>query len=199
MYDNRGRVRYVHKPSCRRDQVDVWRTWRLLPSMSDCSPETCRTPHLKHFLQTGAVLYGWYGHLMALYKTKFNWVTWSPPKYILPIIFSWYPALRIFWNTKWQIKFLNRFFNLTGSLGYHKNLTRCWHHGTRHTCKVSKSAIHHAPSNMATCLRTHRLTNSHTIKPPTAGVRQVGHTSKGKGMFYLYCTVSSPLDGLKAL
>ena len=33
---------------------------------------------------------GWYGHLMVhvLYKTKFNWVTWSPPKYVLPIIFS---------------------------------------------------------------------------------------------------------------
>ena len=30
---------------------------------------------------------------------------------------------------------------------------------------------------MATCLRTHRLTHSHTIQPPTAGVRQVGHTS----------------------
>ena len=26
-------------------------------------------------------------------------------------------------------------------------------------------------------LRTHRLTHSHTIKPPTVGVRQVGHTS----------------------
>ena len=31
---------------------------------------------------------GWYGHLMALYKAKSNWVTWSPPKYVLPIIFS---------------------------------------------------------------------------------------------------------------
>ena len=52
---------------------------------------------------------GWYGHLMALYKTKLNWVTWSPPKYVLPIVFSWYPALRIFWNTKWQIKLFKRF------------------------------------------------------------------------------------------
>ena len=33
---------------------------------------------------------GWYGHLMVLYKTQFNWVTWSPPKYVLPIIFSSY-------------------------------------------------------------------------------------------------------------
>ena len=24
----------------------------------------------------------------GLYKTKFNWITWSPPKYFLPIIFS---------------------------------------------------------------------------------------------------------------
>ena len=30
---------------------------------------------------------GWYGHLMIWYKTKFNWVTWSPPKDVLPIIF----------------------------------------------------------------------------------------------------------------
>ena len=29
---------------------------------------------------------GWYDHLMVLYKTKFNWVTWSPSKYVLPII-----------------------------------------------------------------------------------------------------------------
>ena len=31
---------------------------------------------------------GWYGHLMVLYKIKLNWVTWSPPKYVLPIILS---------------------------------------------------------------------------------------------------------------
>ena len=55
---------------------------------------------------------GWYGHLMVLYKTKLNWVTWSPPKYVLTIIFSWYPTLRIFWNTKLQITFLKRFLNL---------------------------------------------------------------------------------------
>ena len=37
--------------------------------------------------------------------------------------------------------------------------------------------MHNAPSNMATCLRTHRLTHSYTIKPPMAGVWQVSHTS----------------------
>ena len=26
---------------------------------------------------------------------------------------------------------------VTGSLGHHKNLTHCWHHGTRHTWKIS--------------------------------------------------------------
>ena len=35
---------------------------------------------------------------------------------------------------------------------------------------------------MATCLWAHRLTHAHTIIPPTAGVRQVGHTSK-KAMY----------------
>ena len=32
---------------------------------------------------------------------------------------------------------INRFLNLFVSLGHHKKLTRCWHHGTRHTCTVS--------------------------------------------------------------
>ena len=66
---------------------------------------------------------GWYGHLIVLYKTKFNWITWSPPKYVLPIIFSWYLALRIFWSTKWQIKFLKRFKIELG----HWVTTKIWH------------------------------------------------------------------------
>ena len=110
---------------------------------------------------------------MILYKTKLNC----------------YPALRIFWNTNDKFNFFKRFFKfkwVTGSLlqfdtllaswyptyvqsfiishssSYDEQyLTHCWHHGTRHTCKVSLSAIHHhATSNMATCLRTHILTHT---------------------------------------
>ena len=44
-------------------------------------------PALTYLLLLGLCL-GWYGHLMVLYKTKFNWITWSPPKYVLLIIFS---------------------------------------------------------------------------------------------------------------
>ena len=62
---------------------------------------------------------------------------------------------------------------------HHQNLTHRWNHGTRHI--VSKPAIHHAPSNMPTCPRTHKYTHgytdTHTIKPPTAGVQLVGHGS----------------------
>ena len=29
-----------------------------------------------------------YGHFMVLYKPKFKWVTWSPPTYVIPIMFS---------------------------------------------------------------------------------------------------------------
>ena len=32
---------------------------------------------------------------------------------------------------------IKRLKKLIGSLGHHQNLTHCWHHGTRHTCKVS--------------------------------------------------------------
>ena len=35
------------------------------------------------------------------------------------------------------IKLLKRLKKIIGSLGHDQNLTHCWHHGTRHTCKVS--------------------------------------------------------------
>ena len=38
---------------------------------------------------------------------------------------------------KFIIPFLKRLKNLIGSLGHHQHLTHCWHHGTRHTYKVS--------------------------------------------------------------
>ena len=56
---------------------------------------------------------------------------------------------------------IKRFKILIGSLGHHQNVTHCWQNSTRHTCKVSLSAIHHAPSNMATCPLKHRL--AHTL------------------------------------
>ena len=43
---------------------------------------------------------------------------------------------------------------------------------------------------MATCLRTHRQT--HTIKPPTAGVQLVGHTSKIHVLPYIDTCVTCP-------
>ena len=50
-----------------------------------------------------------------------------------------------------------------------------WHPTYMHSFIISHSSC--AEQYMATCLRTNRLTHSHTIKPPTAGVRHVGHTS----------------------
>ena len=44
---------------------------------------------LREYIETDACLVGNRAVLlMVLYKTKFNWVTWSPPKYVLPIMFS---------------------------------------------------------------------------------------------------------------
>ena len=108
---------------------------------------------------------------------KFNWVTGSPPKSDT-LLASWYPTYMQSFiishsscaeqygdmssdtQTHSHRHTQQTFFNLSGPLGDHQNLTHCWHHGTRHTCKVSYSAIHDAPSNMATCLRTHRLTHT---------------------------------------
>ena len=76
----------------------------------------------------------------------------SPPKFDT-LLASWYPTYmqsfiishsscaeqlwrQVFGETcsHTQTGFLK---NIIGSLGHHQNLTYCWHHGTRHTCKVS--------------------------------------------------------------
>ena len=80
-----------------------------------------------------------------------------------------YPALRIFWNTNWKIEFVNVF----------KFFTHCWQYGTQHTCSfiISHSSCAEQYGNMSSDTQTHTHTHSHTIKPPTAGVQLVGHTS----------------------
>ena len=66
-----------------------------------------------------------------------------------------------------------RFNKLIGSLVRHQNLTNCWHHGTGHM-------FHNQPFIMRRAIWRHirGYTDSHTIKPTTAGVQLVGHTSR---------------------
>ena len=56
-----------------------------------------------------------------------------------------WPSLLLLFIERWRHlagsndpNFINKevFKNLIGSLGYHQNLTHCWHRGTRHTCTV---------------------------------------------------------------
>ena len=58
---------------------------------------------------------GWYDQLMVLYKTKFNWVTWSPSKYVLPIIQI--RAIR---------SWMRRMSGVNGDWGMGKRNTVCW-------------------------------------------------------------------------
>ena len=84
----------------------------------------------------------------------FNWFTGSPPKFDTLLV-SWYPrymqsfiishpsCAEQYGNmssdrlTHTHKKPLKIGLNLIGSLGHHQNLIPCWHHDTRHTCKVS--------------------------------------------------------------
>ena len=77
-----------------------------------------------------------------------------------------------------QRKKVNVFKNLIGSLGHHQTVTHCWHHGTRHICKlhnqqfIMRRAIWrhvfrhpyshaHAHAHARTHARTHTHTHTH--------------------------------------
>ena len=95
---------------------------------------------------------------------------------------GWYGHLMVFWNTKWQIKFLKRFLKcnwVTGSPPKFDKSLASWYP----TYILVHAKFHNQPFIMRRAIwrhvfgQTNSSTHSHTIKPPTAGVRQLGHTS----------------------
>ena len=117
--------------------------------------------HNQPFIMRRAIWRHVFGHKPVKTFFKFSWVTGSPPKFDT-LLASWYPtymqsfiishsscaeqygdmspsnmATCLRTDTHKPVKTFLKFSWVTGSLGHHQNLTHCWHHGTRHTCKVS--------------------------------------------------------------